>query len=188
MASNKHRESKHRNSRMNFDEVYFWTDTIKDWKHLLKQDKYKKLIISSWQELVRREKIAIYCFVIMPNHLHIIWEMKEPNGKEMAHASFNKFTSHMILKDLRVNHPEVLSYFKVNDSERSYRFWQRDPLAIRMDSKQKMEQKINYIHNNPLQERWNLALCPEEYRWSSAEFYKSGKDEFDILTHYNERF
>ncbi|MCA0229402.1 MAG: hypothetical protein LCH91_02990 [Bacteroidetes bacterium] len=49
---NEHQESKFRNSRMNFDEVYFWTDTIKDWKHLLKQDKYKEWIISSWQELV----------------------------------------------------------------------------------------------------------------------------------------
>jgi putative transposase len=29
----------------------------------------------------------------MPNHIHVIWEMKETNGKEVAHASFNKFTS-----------------------------------------------------------------------------------------------
>jgi putative transposase len=87
----RHQNSKYRNSRM---EVYFWTDTIKDWKHLLKQDKYKNVIISSWQELVERDKIAIYGFVIMPNHLHIVWEMKEPNGREMPHTSFNKFTSH----------------------------------------------------------------------------------------------
>ena len=40
MASNEHQESRFRNSRMEFDLVYFWTDTIKDWKHLLKQDKY----------------------------------------------------------------------------------------------------------------------------------------------------
>ena len=188
MAKDIHKESKYRNSRMNYDEVYFWTDTIKDWKHLLKPDKYKELIISSWQELIRRKQIAIYAFVIMPNHMHVIWEMKEPNGKEMGHASFNKFTSHMILKDLRINHPDVLPYFKVVDAERNYRFWQRDPLAVPMDSKLKIEQKINYIHNNPLQERWNLAFCPENYYWSSAEFYKSGKDEFDILTHYSERF
>ncbi|HEV7380281.1 MAG TPA: transposase [Dyadobacter sp.] len=188
MALNQHRESKYKNSRMTFDQVYFWTDTIKDWKHLLKQDKYKELIISTWQELVRRGTITIYSYVIMPNHLHVIWEMKEPNGKEMGHASFNKFISHMILKDLRQNHPDVLPHFKVNDTERSYRFWQRDPLAVLMDSKHKVEQKINYIHNNPLQEKWNLALYPELYRWSSAEFYESGRDEFEILTHYGERF
>ena len=114
--------------------------------------------------------------------------MKEPNGKEMGHASFNKFTSHLILKDLKSNHPNVLPYFKVQEKERQYRIWQRDPLAILMDTKLKIEQKINYIHNNPLHERWNLASRPEAYRWSSAEFYESGKDEFGILTHYGERF
>lgn len=188
MSTNQHQESKYRNSRMEFDHVYFWTDIIKDWKHLLKPNKYKELIISSWQELIKRNKIVIYAFVIMPNHLHVVWEMKEPNGKELPHASFNKFTSHMILKDLTMNHANVLPYFKVDEKERQYRFWQRDPLAILMDSKVKVEQKITYIHKNPLHRRWNLVSCPESYRWSSAEFYESGKDEFKILTHYGERF
>jgi putative transposase len=184
-----HQNSKYRNSRMDFDEVYFWTDTIKDWKHLLKQDKYKTLIISSWQQqLVERGKIIIYGFVIMPNHLHLIWEMKEPNGKEMPHASFNKFTSHQILKDLKANHTSVLSYFKVNEPKREYRVWQRNPLAVLMDSKAKVEQKLDYIHRNPLQELWNLVSSPEEYKWSSAKFYDDGEDEFHFLTHYAERF
>lgn len=175
---NEHQESKFRNSRMNFDEVYSWTDTIKDWKHLLKQDKYKEWIISSWQELVNRGQIVVYSYVIMPNHLHVIWEMKEPNGKEMPHASFNKYTSHLIIKDLQNNHPQVLPYFKVEEKERKYRVWQRDPLAVLMDNRQKVEQKIDYIHNNPLHERWNLAQRPEAYRWSSAKFYEKGEDEY----------
>lgn len=186
--NHEHQESRYRNSRMDFDSVYFWTDTIKDWKHLLKQDKYKQLIISSWQELVSRGQIVVYGFVNMPNHLHVIWELKEPNGKELPHASFNKYTSHMILKDLKHHHPTVLPFFKVDDSEREYRIWQRDPLAIHMDSKQKVEQKIDYIHRNPLHERWNLVDCPENYRWSSAKFYQSEKDEFGFLTHYANRF
>lgn len=177
-----------RNSRMEFGQVYFWTNTIHEWKHLLKPDKYKDIIIGCWQKLVERNQIAVYAFVIMPNHLHVIWEMLEPNGKEMPHASFNKFTSHEIKTDLSANHPAVLPYFKVNDSERSYRFWQRDPLAILMDSRPKVEQKIAYIHNNPLQEHWNLATRPEAYSWSSAGFYETGKDPFDFLTHYRERF
>ena len=69
---------------MQFDNVYFWTDTIKDWKRLLKPDKYKEVIISSWQELTDRKMIRVYGFVIMPNHLHIVWEMNEPNGKEIG--------------------------------------------------------------------------------------------------------
>ena len=183
-----HQESKFRNSRMDFDEVYFWTDTIKDWECLLNHNKYKKILISSLQNLVSRGMVIVYGFVIMPNHLHIIWEMKEPVGKEMPHASFNKFTSHMSVKDLKMISPELLSSFKVDDGERNFRIWQRDPLAILMDSREKLEQKLTYIHNNPLHVRWGLAESPESYRWSSARFYEEGIDEFDFLTHYMDRF
>src|SRR5690606_5396674 len=90
-----------RNSRMELGEVYFWTNTIKDWKHLLKKDSYKNLIIEQLQWLKRRNTIIIYGLVIMPNHMHILWELLEKNGKEMPHASFNKWTSSQFLKDLR---------------------------------------------------------------------------------------
>ena len=65
--------------------------------------------------------------------------------------------------------------------ERSYRIWQRDPLAILIDSIEKPERKLDYIHLNPLNERWNLADDPENYYWSSAKFYETGKNPFFIL-------
>lgn len=177
-----------RNSRMFLGEVYFWTDTVKDWKHLLKPEKYKQLIVDIWRGLVEKKQIVIYGFVIMPNHLHVLWEMVQKNGKEMPYASFNKATAHLIVKDLKANHPNVLPYFKVVDHEREYRIWQRDPLAVLMDSKDKFLQKLDYLHLNPLQEHWNLAIQPEDYPWSSAKFYELGKDDFGFLTHFEDRF
>jgi len=35
---------------------------------------------------------------------------------------------------------------------------------------------------NPLHEKWNLATRPELYKWSSANFYETGVDEYGILT------
>ncbi|GAA0878606.1 hypothetical protein GCM10009119_15740 [Algoriphagus jejuensis] len=177
-----------RNSHMEFDAVYFWTDTVKDWKCLLASDRYKEIVVKSWRELVSRGMVIVYGFVIMPNHLQVIWEMKEPNGKEMPHASFNKFTSHMIVKDLKAVSQGRLSDFRVEEEDRAFRVWQRDPLAILMDSREKLEQKLNYLHQNPLQAHWNLADRPENYRWSSALFYERGIDEFGFVTHYMDRF
>ncbi len=177
-----------RNSRMQIGEVYFWTSTIKDWKKLLAQDKYKILILNCLKELVDKKVITVYAFVIMPNHIHLVWEMRDKNGKEMPHASFNKKTAHEIVKDLKINHLNVLTFFNVDEKEREYRIWQRDPLAIEMDNKKKVEQKIDYIHINPLHERWNLAAAPEKYHWSSAAFYNTGIDTFGLLTHYMDRF
>lgn len=178
-----------RNSKMFLNEVYFWTDTIRDWKHLLNTDEFKQLIIESWKYLVQREKVSIYGFVIMPNHIHVVWEMKEKNGKEMPHASFNKFTAHQFLLKLSEADKGRLKLFGTPEEiERSHRFWQRDPLAVLMDSKEKVEQKLNYIHLNPLQDHWNLAKRPEDYKWSSACFYERGIDEFGIITDYRDRF
>jgi len=139
-----------RNSKMLLYEVYFWTDTVKDWKKIFSIDKYKLILIDTLRELVKRKKIIVYAFVIMPNHLHLVWQMVEANGKEMPHASFNKFTSHQIFQDLKLHHFDILPYFKVSDGERNFRLWQRDPLAILMDTQTKLEQKIDYIHLNPL--------------------------------------
>ena len=178
-----------RKSRLLLREVYFWTDTIKDWRKLLDNDSYKKMIIACWQELVKRKKIVIYGFVIMPNHLHLVWEMIEKNGKEMPYASFNKFTSHQFLKNIQLGSPSTLRPYKVDhDPERKHRFWQRDPLAVKMFSKKVVEQKLEYIHLNPLQEKWNLASRPENYSWSSARFYEKGEDDFKLITHYMDRF
>ncbi len=173
---------------MELGEVYFWTDTVKDWKPIFKYEKHKRIILSSLNELVSRGVISVYAFVIMPNHLHLVWEMNELNGKEMPHASFNKFTSHQISKELKLAHPELYSSFLVDESDRNVRIWQRDPLAILMDNKLKVEQKIEYIHLNPLQNHWNLCARPEDYKWSCAEFYATGMDKFGFLTDYRERF
>ena len=136
-------DTSYRNSYMELGEVYFWTSTIVMWKHLLKQDKYKTVIIESLKELTKRKLIVVYGFVIMPNHVHIIWEMLNKNKKEMPNNSFTKFTAHFFKKDLARNHPQVLSVFKSDKYDRQFQFWQQDALAVKIFSKQMLLQK-NY--------------------------------------------
>ena len=85
---------------MDLDTLYFFTATISQWRNLLGPDKYKKIILDGLAYLVLQRKIKVYAFVIMPNHVHVIWELLELNGKELPHASFMKYTSHVIQKDL----------------------------------------------------------------------------------------
>lgn len=172
---------------MELNKLYFYTATILDWKQLLSFDKYKDYIISSLKYLVDNKKIALYGFVIMPNHIHIIWELLELNGKELPHASFMKYTSHLILKDLQTNNPKLLSQFKVNLETRNHQFWQRDALPIYLYTPEVIYQKLDYIHNNPLQDKWMLVDLPTDYKYSSAYFYENEQDYFGILSHINER-
>ncbi len=177
-----------RKSHMSLGEVYFWTNTINNWNNLLSHETLKLVIINQLQWLIKNNKIKVYGYVIMPNHMHILWEMIEKNGKEMPHASFNKWTGSRFLVFLRDAYPQRVWPYYENTNARNHRFWQRDALAIKIWSRRVFEQKLNYIHMNPLQERWSLVKKPADYKWSSAAYYECGFDEFGIVSHYYDRF
>ena len=164
--------------------IAFFTATILYWKKLLKPDKYKQIIIESLRFLVEEKRVKVYGFVIMPNHIHLLWKMEEPHIRENVLRDFLKFTAQQIRFDLQRNHPQVLEQFKVEAKDRNYQIWERNPLSVYCYSQAVTEQKLNYIHNNPIQEKWKLAALPEDYYFSSARFYFENKDEFGFLTHY----
>lgn len=75
-------EYEQRKSVMLSGELYFWTATINGWKHLLADAEMKMQIVQLLQWLKARELATIYAYVIMPNHIHLVWETNKPNGKE----------------------------------------------------------------------------------------------------------
>ena len=166
------------------EHLQFFTATILEWKSLLKQPKYKSIIIESLRFLVHNNRIIVNGFVIMPNHVHIIWQMKSGINPSHVQRDFLKFTAQQIKFDLVENHPKVLAHFKVNQKDRQFQFWEHRPLSIPIYSVHVMEQKLNYMHNNPIQEKWRLATLPEDYFYSSAKFYLLNEDDFGFITHY----
>jgi REP element-mobilizing transposase RayT len=79
-------------------------------------------------------KIDVYAFVIMPNHIHLIWKTKELNGKETAQGSFLKYTAHVFRKML--GQEGKLNLYKVDAENKKHEFWQRDSLAIHIYSRE----------------------------------------------------
>lgn len=170
-----------RKSYIKIGELYFWTATINNWQKLLLEDQYKDVILNSLKYLSNTGKIHVYSFVIMPNHIHLIWKTNELNGKETAQGSFLKYTAHEFKKLLKNKENNALDSYVKNAANKQYEFWQRDSLAIHLFSKEIAYQKLEYIHNNPLAEHWKLAKVPHEYKFSSANFYETGNKDFDFL-------
>ncbi|WP_419700378.1 transposase [Mucilaginibacter sp. NFX135] len=169
---------------MELNGVYFYTATILDWIPLLRTEKFKHIVLKSLIYLIKKGKIKVYGFVIMPNHIHLIWECLETNGKEMPHASFMKFTGHQFLEALREDSDELLRRFKTDHNSRNYQFWQRNSLPIKIADRKMLEQKLDYLHLNPLQKHWDLADDPNNYYFSSCSFYEQDDPKFNWLTHY----
>lgn len=171
---------------MNHHYIQFFTATILWWKPLLKPDKYKQIIIDSLKFLVKNKRVKVYGFVIMPNHIHIVWKINENYLLKDVQRDFLKYTAQQIKFDLIKNHPAVLSHFEVNLIDRQYQFWERNPLSIDLYSRKVIEQKLSYIHANPLKGKWLLASSPDKYWFSSYRFYEMNIDDFGFLTHYLE--
>jgi REP element-mobilizing transposase RayT len=164
----------HRNSYTGLNEIYFWKITINNWNHLLKNDDNKMIVISSLQWLVQDELVEIYGYVIMPNHIHLLWQQLRINGKEFPKNSFEEFTAKSLVKKMKQQNDSELKK-EVLASGRKYNTWLRDPLAVRIFSKEMAEEKLNYLHCNPLQTHWNLCKMPDEYRFHRRLFIRRGQ-------------
>src|ERR1035437_929288 len=162
----------------------YFTVTILKWQNLLKPDKYKNIIIGSLAHLVKEKMVEVNAFVIMSNHLHLIWQGQEGDLREAVQRDFLKYISQTIIRDLEKNHPKVLERFLVNTKDSKYKIWKRRPLSIDLWTKEVFIQKMEYIHDNPV--KAGLCSNEEDYKYSSARFYKTGVDDFGFLTHWME--
>jgi len=116
----------------------------------------------------------------MNNHMHIIWHVLHPNKREDVQRDMLKFTSQMMIKELRNNNPELLQDFYVGAKDRKYQIWERNPLTVPIWSEEVLKQKLNYIHCNPV--RATLCVEPQDYKYSSASIYNGGRDIFGFVT------
>lgn len=76
----------------------FCTATILEWKPLLKPDKFKDIIISSMRFLVEDKRALVYAFVIMSNHIHFIWPMRDEHLPNDVQHSFLKYMAQIMIK------------------------------------------------------------------------------------------
>jgi len=154
----------------------YFTATNLEWKHLLKPDKYKNIIIDSLRFLVEDKRIKLFAFVIMSNHIHLIWQMLALLDPKAVQRDFLKFTAQKIKADLKKNHPDVLEYFRVDAKDREYprltapsrsfsgarpdgqEFWERNPLSVELRNHNIFLQKLDYIHWNPVRVNYVSGL------------------------------
>ena len=139
--------------------------------------------------LVEDKRAKIFAFVVMDNHIHLIWQMMPDNDPEAVQRDFLKYTAQRIKKDLLTNHPKVLEYFKVDAKDREYLpiaigIWERNALSVELRRPEVFTQKPDYIHWNPV--KAGMCNVPEEYKYSSALFYETGIDNWGFLTHYSD--
>jgi REP element-mobilizing transposase RayT len=95
-----------------FHATQFFTATIYEWQPVLADDKFKEIVIESLRFLVAEKRIELNAFVIMRNHIHLIWQALNDNTPSDIQASFMKYTAQQIKRLLQKNNSIMLASFK----------------------------------------------------------------------------
>jgi putative transposase len=147
---------------------------------------YRDIVLDSLRFCQKEKGLILYGWCFISNHIHVLASAKEENLSDVL-RDFKKFTSKQIVKAIRENSREsrrawMLEVFKQAgaDSSRNteYQFWRQDNQPKECYSRSFTVQKLNYIHNNPVEA--GIVERAEDYLYSSARNY-AGKKKTGLL-------
>ncbi len=171
------------------EECFFVTTTCYKWFPLLEMDSCKQTLSESINFLSTKYSTATLGYVIMPNHIHLILYFKKGNQLSNWMRDLKKFTSVMVRQQIeRAGDSELLEKLRVQERKQIFKVWQDRFDDVYLVSRKLLEIKLDYIHGNPMQEHWNLVTKPEDWPYSSAMFYKLGKQPAALVIDYREFF
>ena len=133
-----------------------------------------------------QKRILLFSFVIMPTHLHVVMKPESDPIRDIL-QQFGSFTAHEIMKKLEANkQKDLLEIFhqKKRDPRHKHSIWQ-DIQAKNIYSMNFLWQKTEYIHQNPISKKWQLAKDRADYVYSSARYYDYGRQPIIPITDIN---
>ena len=174
----------------NPEEIYYLTSTVVDWVDVFTRPAYKQIVVDSLKFCQEKKGLILYGWVLMTNHLHLLAQAQE--GKKLGDIirDFKRFTANQIIAKVREENESrsewLLHKFEWNakykSSHEHYQFWQAGNYAKECFSFSFAEQKLIYLHENPV--RAGIVEHPEEYLYSSARNYTLKKGLLEITDLY----
>ena len=156
---------------------HFVTISVVGWIDVFSREQYKDLFVESLKYCQEKKDMVLHAWVIMTNHVHLIIGS---NSNKLEHIvrDLKKFTSKQIIKAIQENNAEsrkewmlnIFSYSgKNNNNNKDFQFWKQDYHPIQLDTPEKMKQRLDYLHENPV--RSGLVWEPWHYKYSNAIDY-----------------
>ena len=118
----------------------------------------------------RRGAFELHAYWLLTTHVHLLVHNYTVNYKTSL-RSLRRRSSMILNKDLPADKKRL--FFKTKLPTRSYTsLWERAYDIQEVFTMPYLRQKLEYIHNNPMQEHWQLVVDPADYPYSSAGFYE----------------
>ena len=169
--------------------IYFLTLTVVGWVDVFTRATYRDIVLDSLKYCMEEKGLVVYAYVIMSNHVHLIAQSaSETQTLSDIMRDFKSFTAKQIKKsieDVQTGESRrdwlqyLFGYFaKSNQRNRTFQFWQSDNHPIELWSPRVIEQKLAYIHWNPVNAK--IVASPSHYLYSSASNYFEGTGLLEV--------
>jgi putative transposase len=157
--------------------TYFLTFQVVDWVDIFSREIYRNIILDSFKFCRSEKGLQIWAYVIMTNHVHCILSAKNGNLSDLI-RDFKRFTATKILdtiqtinesrKDWMLKRFEFAARHHCRNGK--YQFWTHENHPIELISHKFINEKLNYIHLNPVKAGW--VDKPEDWLYSSQRNYQ----------------
>ncbi len=173
-------------------ETYFCTITCYKWLPLFEEaNAYQS--VYNWFDHLKKDGCKILAYVIMPNHLHCL--LFPANKKKLLNKLLGEgktFMAYNIARNLYKQSKYGLLKELTNGVQENEKKIGKKHQVFRLSfdaricfDEKMIEQRLDYIHYNPISGKWNLADNFVEYYHSSAAFYEDGTEN-EYVTHYKD--
>ncbi len=167
------------------DGAHFLTFQVVGWVDLFSRREYRDVVIESFKYCQQNKGLNLFAFVIMSNHIHLL---AQSEGGDLSGfiRDFKRFTSKRFVgimesgKESRRDWMRmVFKYHAKFMNKQTHQFWTHENHAEHIYSQKFIEQKVQYIHNNPV--RSGIVAKPEDYLYSSARNYARMESVIDVI-------
>lgn len=170
----------------NKEGLYFVSFATVYWIDVFVREQYFSTITKSLEYCCKYKGMCLFAYCIMPSHLHLIFNDGDSNpGKLLKEFKIysSKKIQNMIEENPQESRKEWLLWMmeragKMNSNVKYRQFWQQNNQPIELWSNNVITEKLNYIHNNPVE----AGFVEEVHHWkySSAKNYAGEKGQIEV--------
>lgn len=135
----------------------------------------------------RKEKgMEVFAYCFMPSHVHLIFRSSSEDPSGLI-RDFKGYTARKLIKTIEENPQESRKKWllwmmeragKKKSNVKQRQFWQQHNKPIELWSDKVIQQKIDYIHRNPVKS--GFVTDPVDWKYSSARNYQEDQTILEI--------
>lgn len=176
--------------------VHFTTTATYKNRPYFRDEEFCRILLEELELYSKKCGFTLIGYVIMPDHMHLLlwWDrgeklelsiskimqgVKGVTARRIIDLMVGNGLEQMLQPTpMRQEQMPSLTQKSAKSHRRNlrYRLWQRGFYDFNIYSEEKLLEKLNYVHHNPV--RAGLVLSPSDYKWSSYRLYSSESEGF----------